>query len=86
MAAPSATAAMAPMATDRRTAVVPLVKNHGSSGRIAPTEKEKNDDYGGLPRGAGVFRIDAQLKPGVGIQGNAGIGHEDAGHGVRFFG
>ena len=43
MAAPSATAAHAPITTDARTAAVPLVKNHGSRGRMAPSEKEKKD-------------------------------------------
>jgi len=31
------------MATERTTAVAPLVKNHGSSGRTAPSENEKKE-------------------------------------------
>ncbi len=42
-AAPSITAANAPIITEVRTATIPLAKNHGDNGKIAPTEKETND-------------------------------------------
>ena len=43
IAAPSASAAIAPMITEAITAPVPSVKNQGNRGKMAPIENDRND-------------------------------------------
>ena len=79
MAAPRAREADAPMTTEARTAAVPLVKNHGISGRMAPTEKEENDTTAACQDEPGSSGSTPEPELGVRIEGNVGIGHQDAG-------
>ncbi len=58
------------------TAAVPPPKNHGNRGTTAPTEKPTNDDTAAATGDPSSLGVDAQLLPGVGLQGQLGVPHE----------
>ncbi len=73
--APTTRAPTAPRITVHSTAVVPEVTNQGNRGTKAPRAKVTKDDGRRLEGFARLGRIDAQLLPGMGLQGDLGVAH-----------
>jgi len=68
--------------TEAMTAAAPSVRNQGNRGRIAPTEKARNELTAARPA-ARRPGVNTQFEPGVGIEGDIGVGGQDAGHRAR---
>jgi hypothetical protein len=58
------------------------MKNQCKSGRMGPSREGEERHHRGLPRRAGVVRVDAEFKPDVGVQCEIRIGLRDAGDDV----